>query len=146
MKIYLTTFVTLLFFTSFGQGVFPDFLQGTWQIEDKEIYEHWDIMNHNSMKGVSYAIDEKQIVFFEYLDVIRKNDDNIIYTASVVGANDGLGIIFTMTRSDSIFTFENPQHDFPKIIMYQIISDDELAVKISDGAEQELSWTLRKIY
>jgi hypothetical protein len=155
MKTYLTFFFLLLFHTAFTQNNLFDFLQGTWKMEDKEIYEHWDKMNDNSMKGVSYAVDNKKIIVFEYLDLFR-NNDTVIYTATVVGQNEGVGIAFIMTRSDSIFFFENPRHDFPKIITYQKVADDEMIVKISDGAEldapitnrreQEFSWVMRKVY
>jgi len=145
MKIYPVFLFLLLYNTSvFAQTVFPDFLQGTWQMDDKEIYEHWNILNENSMKGVSYAVDKEQFVIFEYLDLVRSNDA-VIYTAFAVGANDGRGIPFTMTRSDSIFIFVNYQHDFPKIIVYNKLSDNEIAVTISDEGDNELSWILRKI-
>jgi hypothetical protein len=144
-RIILTFFASAVFYTSFSQTVFPDFLQGTWKMDDKEIYEHWDKLNDNSMKGVSYAIDNEQIVFFEYLEIFKEND-TIIYSATAVGQNEGRSIPFTMTRSDSIFSFENPQHDFPKIFSYHRISDTENEITISDGMENKITYTMRKVY
>jgi len=141
--IVLSFFVLLLFHTSSAQNVFPDFLQGTWKMDGKEIYEHWDKMNDNSMKGVSYAIENEQIVIFEYLDLLRDNDI-VVYIATVVGQNKGLGIAFTMTRSDSIFSFENQLHDFPKIFTYQKVSNDEIKVKLSDGLHEKMNYTMRR--
>jgi hypothetical protein len=144
MKHIVLTFSALLLFqASFAQNNLFDFLQGTWKMDGKEIYEHWDKLNNYSMKGVSYAIDDEQIVIFEYLEMLSDNDI-VIYVATAVGENDGLGIAFTMTRSDSIFSFENPQHDFPKIITYQKISDNEMTVKISDGFSKEIIYSMRR--
>lgn len=141
----LIFFFLFLFQISFSQNDLFDFLQGTWKMENEEIYEHWDKMNDNSMKGVSYAIEDGQTVIFEYLDLLRDNDI-VVYIATVVGDNSGLGIAFTMTRSDSVFSFENQQHDFPKIITYKKESDKEIHVKISDGQNKEVSWVMKKVY
>ena len=141
--IALAFFSFFLFHTSFAQNDLFDFLQGTWKMEGKEVYERWDKLNEGSMKGVSYAIENDEITVFEYLDLLR-DGDIALYIATVVGENGGLGIAFTMTRSDSIFSFENQQHDFPKIITYQKISDNEMTVKISDGAEKEMVWKMKR--
>ena len=113
-------------------------------MEDKEVYEHWDKLNEGAMKGVCYVIENNEVVVFEYLDLLR-DGDIAVYIATVVGQNKGLGIAFTMTHSDSIFIFENQQHDFPKIITYQKISDDEMVVEISDGLNNKMSWVMRKV-
>jgi predicted enzyme related to lactoylglutathione lyase len=144
MKNILLAFSTLLIIhTSFAQNVFPIFLQGTWKMKDAEVYEHWDKLNDYAMKGITYVIESGQITFFEYLDLFYKND-TINYVATVVGQNKGQSIAFAMTQSDTIFSFENPQHDFPKIITYQKISDDELIVKISDGKTKEITYSMKK--
>ena len=143
-NIGLLFFVLLSFYSSFAQKVFPDFLQGTWKMEGKDVYEHWDKLNDYSMKGVSYVIENGNVTVFEYLDLFYENG-KVNYTATVVGENKGKGISFIMMRSDSIFIFENRQHDFPKIITYQKVSDSEMVVKISDGADKELSWIMKKV-
>ena len=143
-KLALPAFFVLLFHSSFAQNIFPDFLQGTWKMEGKEVYERWDKLNDYSMKGVSYVVENGEVTVFEYLDLFY-DKGKVNYTATVVGQNDGKGIVFLMTRSDSIFIFENQQHDFPKIITYQQVSDCEMRVKISDGADKELSWVMKKV-
>lgn len=67
----------------------------------------------------------------EYLE-IKKHDNHIVYTASVVNQNQGKAIDFKLTKTDSTFTFENPNHDFPKKIVYQKLSDTEIFVQVSD--------------
>jgi len=145
MKHLALTLLTLcLSFPSFAQTDLFDFLQGTWKMEDKEVYEQWDKLNEGAMKGVSYVVENEKVTAFEYLDLLR-DGDIVVYIATVVGQNGGLGIAFTMTHSAPVFTFENQHHDFPKIITYQKTSDDEMRVGISDGNEKEMSWVMRKV-
>jgi len=146
MKHIVLTLLTLcLFHPSFAQTDLFDFLQGTWKMEDKEVYEHWDKLNEGAMKGISYVVENNEVTVFEYLDLLR-DGDIVVYIATVVGQNGGFGIAFTMTSSDaSVFSFENQQHDFPKIITYQKISDNEMKVKISDGLDNEMSWVMRRV-
>ncbi len=136
----------LIFFTSnlYSQTVFPDFLRGTWKMENQEIYEHWDVLSEGKMKGFSYKMKNNKIVVSEYLDIFTQGSD-IIYTASVLNQNEGLGIDFRMTQSDSLFVFENPNHDFPRKISYQKRSDTEMFVQVSDGKEKGFSYTMNKI-
>ncbi|MBK6731326.1 MAG: hypothetical protein IPG60_10315 [Bacteroidetes bacterium] len=140
------TFILLILFfveLTFAQTNLPDFLQGTWKIENQEIYEHWDKLNENTIKGFSYNLKDGQMIISEYLDisVIKKE---IIYTATVLNQNQGKGINFKLTKADSTFTFENPNHDFPKKIVYQKLNDTEIFVHVSDGEQKEFSYKLQK--
>ncbi|MBK7108824.1 MAG: hypothetical protein KA954_02395 [Chitinophagales bacterium] len=140
-----TFILSILFFVelTFAQTNLPDFLQGTWKIENQEIYEHWDKLNENTIKGFSYNLKDGQMIISEYLDisVIKKE---IIYTATVLNQNQGKGINFKLTKADSTFTFENPNHDFPKKIVYQKLNDTEIFVHVSDGEQKEFSYKLQK--
>ncbi|MGV8093159.1 MAG: DUF6265 family protein [Mangrovibacterium sp.] len=141
---YILTFLTLsLANMAFAQSGFPDFLQGTWKMENKEIYEHWDRLNGNTLKGFSYKIKNGQITISEYLDISR-TENEIIYTATVLNQNQGKGINFKLTQADSIYTFENPNHDFPKKIVYQKLSDTEIAVQVSDGKQKGFAYKMEK--
>ncbi|MCX2682073.1 DUF6265 family protein [Galbibacter sp. EGI 63066] len=122
---------------------FPEFLQGTWKIENKETYEHWDKLNNNTLKGFSYKIESGQISISEYLDISR-NGNETIYTATVLNQNKGRSINFKLTKSDSTYTFENPKHDFPKKIVYQKLSNTEVFVKVSDGNQKRFAYKMIK--
>ena len=145
MKHILTLFMLLLADIAFAQSDFPDFLQGTWKMENKEIYEHWDKLNENTLKGFSYEMKEGQMAVSEYLDISR-NGNKTIYRATVLNQNRGEAINFKLTRSDSIFAFENPDHDFPKIILYQKLTDAEIFVRLSDGKSKEFSYKMKKSF
>jgi hypothetical protein len=107
----------------------PTFLNGTWKMENKDTYEHWDILNENTLKGLSYKTNEGKFIVTEYLE-INKTEEGIIYTATVLNQNRGAGIDFKLVRSDSVFSFENQYHDFPKFIQYTQVSENSINVKI----------------
>lgn len=143
MKKILVFIVLLSGKSAFSQIVFPSFLQGTWKVENKEIYEHWDKLNEQTLKGFSYQISNGQITVSEYLEIIQRKRE-IVYTATVIGQNQGISVEFKQTNGDSILIFENPNHDFPKKISYKKISDTELFVNVSDGGQKGFSYRLNK--
>lgn len=112
-KLFLSLFLISATFTQVLAQQLPDFLPGTWKVENKEIYEHWDKINDNNLKGFSYKMKDGKMVVTEYLE-IKRNDKNVIYTATILKQNQGIGIDFKLTQFDSLYSFENPSHDFPK--------------------------------
>jgi len=143
MKIALTILALWITSIANAQSNLPTFLQGTWKMENKDIYEHWDELNENSLKGYSYYLSNGRITIIEYLD-ISQIDAEIIYTATVMGQNQGKGINFKLLKADSIFTFENPNHDFPKKIVYKKMNDNEIFVQVGDGMQKGFSYTMKK--
>jgi uncharacterized protein YciI len=140
----LFIFMLLTMAVSVGaQPLLPDFLQGTWKMENREVYEHWDKLNENSLKGFSYKMADEQMSITEYLD-ITQTGNKITYTAFVLNQNQGKGINFLLTQSDSSVVFENPEHDFPKKIVYSKLSDREIFVEVSDGNERGFSFRMIK--
>jgi uncharacterized protein YciI len=137
------SFALLLSFSSIAQPYLPIFLQGTWKVENKNVYEHWDMLNEKSLKGFSYSIQNEQLVISEYLEII-KNEHDIIYTATVLNQNQGKGIHFTLSKNGNTFTFENPEHDFPKKIVYQMITENEVLVQVSDGKQKGFAYRMHK--
>ncbi|TNF39711.1 MAG: hypothetical protein EP310_10105 [Bacteroidetes bacterium] len=122
---------------------FPNFLPGTWKVENSEKYEHWDKISENCMMGFSYEIKNGKMTVSEYLE-IKKNGDEIVYSATVIGQNSGNTVGFTQTHSDTVFLFENPGHDFPKFIRYKPLSGNQIQVTVGAG-ENSFSFGLQKI-
>jgi hypothetical protein len=110
MKYILTLLFLLTIQLTFAQSSYLDFLQGTWKIENKEVYEHWDKLNEKTLKGFSYELKDGQMLVSEYLD-ITKSKNEVIYTATVLEQNQGKSVNFKLTKTDSTFTFENAKHD-----------------------------------
>ncbi len=141
---YLFTILLLWLTTnSFSQSTFPRFLQGTWKMENKDTYEHWDLLNDQTMKGFSYKLKNGKMEISEYLD-ISNAANKVIYTATVLHQNQGKGVVFTLTKSDSTFIFANPGHDFPKKITYKPLSNNEIWVEVSDNNQKAFTYTLKK--
>jgi len=142
---YLFTGLLLLLMMSpvVAQVQFPDFLSGTWKVEGRDRYEHWDRLNEQSLRGLSYIVNENNMAVSEYLE-IEQNGYEISYRATVLHQNEGKSVAFKLVRSDSIFLFENPDHDFPKKIIYRKISADELFVSVTDGDKKGFSFTMTK--
>lgn len=143
MKYILTLLILFIAKITFAQSNLPDFLQGTWKIENEETCEHWDKLNESSMKGFSYRLNNGQMVISEYLEISKTNNE-IIYTATVLNQNQGKGVSFKQTKTDSTFTFDNPNHDFPKKIVYQKLNDTEIFVQVSDGKQNGFSYKMLK--
>lgn len=133
----------MIFFSveAFCQNKIPEFLVGTWKIENVESYEHWDKINDRNMKGFSYTLEDKIFKITEDL-AISQVGNTIKYMATVLDQNNGNTIDFTMTQSENVFIFENPEHDFPKIIKYQKLSKNDILVEISDGKKKAINYKL----
>ena len=143
MKYILAIIFIVLSQLLLAQVTLPVFLQGTWKIEHEERYEHWDLLNTKSMKGLAYTMQHGQMKISEYLEISTKKGD-IIYTATLPNQNNGVGIDFKMINEGNSIVFENPEHDFPKKIIYQRLSDSTLTVQVSDGKEKQYSYTMEK--
>ncbi|HPE74833.1 MAG TPA: DUF6265 family protein [Draconibacterium sp.] len=129
IKSFLVAFlISMTIAEGFAQSL-PGFLAGTWKVENSENYEHWDKMNENNLKGISYKMINGKMVVTEYLD-IKKTDGKIVYTATVLNQNNGIGIDFVLNSSEGLFSFENPVHDFPKFIRYKHISENKMSATV----------------
>lgn len=144
MKYFLTCLCFLKAAILFAQPAFPAFLEGTWKIEGRERYEHWDLLNEHNLKGLSYEQKEGKMVVSEYLDISRKGND-IIYTAFVLHQNEGNAVKFKLAQADTLYSFENPEHDFPKKVVYQKRSESEIYVEVGGGTPKAFSYGMNRL-
>lgn len=127
-----------------AQDSLPVFLHGDWKVDNKNTFEHWDVVNSSCMKGFLYELKDGYPAVSEYLDIMVQGD-SIAYTATVLNQNNGRGIAFMLTRIDSVtYAFENQDHDFPKMIIYQKQSPTSVFVKVSDGSQKIFSYYMIK--
>ncbi len=122
-----------------------DLLKGTWKTIDNESFEHWDQMDSNKLKGFSYYFKNNQMIVSEYLE-IRILENQIIYEASVIGANSGKTIAFQCIKNDSTLIFENLNHDFPQRISYQFINKDEIFINLNGKNNKTFQYKLIRKY
>jgi hypothetical protein len=95
------------------------------------IEERWTDPASNMMLGVSRTVRGDKVVEFEFLR-IEARADGIYYVAQPGGrpATD-----FKLTKWDGTeATFENPQHDFPKRVIYRRMPDNVVVARVDGGA------------
>lgn len=110
-------------------------LAGNWQTAPgakRQSDEHWTPPLGGAMLGTSRTIADGKMTEFEYLRIVQRAD-GLVYiahpNARVPGTEFRLAEL-SATRA----VFQNPQHDFPKRIVYQKLADGSL-VATADGGE-----------
>jgi len=107
-------------------------ISGTWVVETERsrTEEHWTAAASNALLGMSRTLRGDRMVAFEYLRIVQR-EDGIYYVAQPGGrpATD-----FKLTSFDgATAVFENPQHDFPKRILYKKNADGSLTARVDGG-------------
>jgi len=122
-------------------------IAGDWQTAPggpAQIEEHWTSVAGGSMMGMSRTVAGEKTVEFEYLR-IEQRTDGVYYVAHPKARCPGTD--FKLTRASATeAVFENPQHDFPKRIIYRKSGDDSLTASI-DGGEgtKAMSFAFRRM-
>ena len=122
-------------------------ITGDWQSaagDRAQVEEHWTKPAGATMMGVSRTIVGEKTAEFEYLR-IEQRADGIFYVAHPKARCPGTD--FKLTKlSDSEAVFENPQHDFPKRIIYRKTGEDGLTASI-DGGEgtKSMAFPMKKM-
>ncbi len=110
-------------------------LQGTWKMETRRgaIYEEWKAGTAAEINGRSYTVKGADTMLLEAV-VLRYNAKGVFYIPTVRNQNGQQPVTFRMTAdSAGQFIFENPQHDFPKRIVYHFVQKDSVHAWIDDG-------------
>ncbi len=138
-------FICLLLGSSgYGQQTLDsmEFLLGTWKIENKDTYESWEDSGAAVFEGKTFKLSTEGIKVLETL-TLMVNKGAIVYLATVPDQNEGQTIPFTLNaKNTDYYSFENPDHDFPKKIQYGIISSDTLSVRVLGEREEGFSYRL----
>lgn len=109
------------------------FLAGSWITEDgpARIEEHWTCPGPGAMFGMGRTIAKGKTAFFEYLR-IEERPDGVFYVAQPKG-NPPTPFKLVKSEAGSV-VFENPEHDFPKRILYAKGPGDTLVARVEGGA------------
>jgi hypothetical protein len=144
MKKVFVSIIAVLCLSAFGvtdnsKKVFKKLysLEGLWKMKTKRgaICEEWKKVNKNYLQNKGYMINGTDTIITERVALQRSNDD-IFYTSIVEDQNNKKPIVFILTKSESnTFVFENTKHDFPKRIVYKIVTEDSLHAFIDDGMD-----------
>lgn len=122
-------------------------IAGDWQTAPggrAQVEEHWTKVAGGTMIGMGRTIARDKTYEFEYLR-IEQRADGIYYVAHPKGQCPGTD--FKLTRSSATeAVFENPQHEFPKRIIYKKTDENTLAASV-DGGEgtKTMSFTYQRM-
>lgn len=122
-------------------------MSGDWQTAPggkTQIEEHWTQAAGASMMGMGRTVAGDKTVEFEYVR-IEQRADGIYYVAHPKARCPGTD--FKLTRASATeAVFENPQHDFPKRVIYRKTAEDALTATI-DGGEgtKAISFAYRRM-
>jgi hypothetical protein len=100
-------------------------------VRDLSIEEYWMAPRGGTMLGMSRTVQADKTTGYE-LVMIREVDERLLFEAHPSGQAPA---VFEATRlSGEAVTFENPQHDFPRRIVYNRVGADSIRAEIDDGA------------
>ena len=110
-------------------------LAGSWEGGDGpvRVEERWTSPAGGAMLAVSRTLKGERMITFEFLRIIERNGA-LIYIAQPNG-RPPTEFMLTAITVDSV-TFENPAHDFPKVIRYSKRADGSLEARVSDGGQK----------
>lgn len=119
------------------------FLSGQWSLaQDGKITEEWWLPPAaGAMHGVNRVFMQgSDKHFFEYLR-ITQHEGKWRYVAQPSGKAP---TTFSLTRvDDHVLQFENAQHDFPQVIRYEKLNDNEMLVTVEKVKADDSSLTWR---
>jgi hypothetical protein len=147
MKKAILIIVILLLFASCGKSkqvskiVGKDWLLGKWENKSDEgnLLEIWKKVNDSLFIGESYFIKGKDTLHFENIQ-LKQQGEELFYTTTIRGQNNDKPVTFK--QNVEIITqlvFENPQHDYPRKIVYKPFAKDHLLIEISGIQQEKLS-------
>ncbi len=134
-KIVFCVLLIVCFFSSFAQKETLnnfDIFVGKWERDIKKgmTHEFWEKVDANTFNGKSLNIVGGDSTVLETV-FIKKIDREIYYIVTVAGQNKEKAVRFKLVNiENNTFVFENLQHDFPQIIIYEFDSNEKLKAQI----------------
>lgn len=145
----LLAFILLLGMTasSFSQTAESDFsklewLAGTWNRTNitkpgRTAHERWEKSGTYSFRGYGVTMQGQDTVFLEKISIVIQ-DNTLYYVADVPENNQPVYFKFT-SLTPAGFVCENPDHDFPKKITYEL-DGSRLKAQISGNGKAIDYW------
>ena len=104
-------------------------------------FEKWEKVSNSKFEGLGWTMKGSDTTFVEKLRIEAK-EGKLYYVADV--PDNPAPTYFLITEiTEEGFVSENPKHDFPKMINYQM-KEEELVVIISDGADKKMGFIFER--
>ncbi|MES2811451.1 MAG: DUF6265 family protein [Bacteroidota bacterium] len=121
---------------------------GEWSNKSKmgDFTENWEKLSDSTFMGVSFVIKGKDTLFHENV-VLEQKSDSLFYNVAIKGNKEEITSFYLTSSSDKQMVFENPKHDFPTKIVYNLISPDSISASIHGkikGIEQSETYPMTK--
>lgn len=123
---------------------------GTWKVSPSQyqLFEHWSVQDDSTFNGISFYFQAADTVVTEKMQLLSRN--GILYfVPTVPSQNDGKAVIFKAYLNQAKkMAFNNPRHDFPQEIIYQLNNPDWLQATISGqtpNGYQKVTFDLQRI-
>lgn len=136
-------FLAFLFFPAKSQSVTPGnsnvnqltWLVGTWKRTNTKAgqsgFESWYKISPTELRGQGVTMRGSDTLFVEKIRIISKDKD-LFYVADV--PENQKPVYFRLTElKENGFTCENPEHDFPKKITYNLQGNTLRAIISGNG-------------
>jgi hypothetical protein len=91
------------------------------------IEERWSPPLGGAMLATSRTVSRGKMSMFEYLRIVER-DGSLVYIAQPGGATPTEFVLTELTKSRAVF--DNPRHDYPKRIVYELSADGVLSATI----------------
>ncbi len=106
-----------------------DWLTGAWvgTRGSSSIEERWSPPLGGAMLGVARTVSRGSMVAFEYLRIVERNG-GLVYVAQPGGATPTEFVLTELGATRAVF--ENPRHDSPQRIVYELSAEGSLSASI----------------
>ncbi len=112
-----------------------DGLVGTWKLNEEEQFEEWKWHEDGSYSSRAFSVAGKDTNVMEEVKIINEGGKWNFIT-QVKGQNKGKAVTFTSTiLQDTLVQFENPAHDFPRMINYRLPSKNVMQAFIGGATD-----------
>ncbi len=122
-------------------------LSGCWAAINQEAGsgEQWMPPAGGTMLGVNRTVRDSKTVAFEFMRIVEQDDGGLEFIASPSGQSTASFLMVSVNDGEVIF--ENPDHDFPRRIIYRLLSDEDLIGRIEgtiDGEERAVDFPMKR--
>src|SRR5215218_8212983 len=118
-----------------AKGTIADaaWIAGTWtgSAGAVSVDERWTPAADGSMLGMGRTLRGDRLASFEFV-CITERGGTLVYTAMPNARTPATDFVATAIGPDGL-TFENPAHDFPKLVRYARRADGRLETTVSGG-------------
>lgn len=126
-------------------------LYGCWggTVNQRNFREQWMPLRGNTMLGIGSTVYQDKLSSYEYLR-IEARADGVFYVALPSGQKEAAFKLVSVTTDDgaTLFTFSNPEHDFPQRIIYRRATEGWLYATVegkNNGQDRQVIYPMRRI-